>query len=60
MTLKRFVDSQSEPLDCIIDFMNLMNMRKFLSSDSSGLQVAEVTLICSTSKSAILTIFIVY
>ncbi|CAH8526041.1 hypothetical protein MS3_00006787 [Schistosoma haematobium] len=42
MTLKRFVDSQSEPLDCIIDFMNLMNMRKFLSSDSSGLQVAEV------------------
>ncbi|CAH8524834.1 unnamed protein product [Schistosoma rodhaini] len=41
MTLKRFIDSQSEPLDCIIDFMNLINIRKF-PFDAAGLQVAQV------------------
>ncbi|CAH8487093.1 unnamed protein product [Schistosoma turkestanicum] len=42
LTLKRFLDSQSEPLDCIIDFLNLLNMRKLWSLDSPGLLVAQV------------------
>ncbi|KAK4469369.1 hypothetical protein MN116_006927 [Schistosoma mekongi] len=42
VTLKRFLDSQTEPLDCIIDFLNLMNMRRLHSFDSSGLFVAKI------------------
>ncbi|KAH8860149.1 mitochondrial ribonuclease P protein 3 [Schistosoma japonicum] len=42
ITLKQFLDSQTEPLDCIIDFLNLMNIRKFRFCESSGSFVAEV------------------
>ncbi|CAH8837681.1 unnamed protein product [Trichobilharzia szidati] len=41
-TLHQFLDSQTEPLDCIIDFLNLMNTRRFQFTDSSGILVAEV------------------
>ncbi|CAH8492471.1 unnamed protein product [Heterobilharzia americana] len=40
VTVKRFLDSQTEPLDCIIDFLNLINLRRNFSV--SGFFVAEV------------------